>query len=203
MQQAEEWRPVVGYEGVYSVSNLGRIRRDSRASGTREGYIRTPLRHQRGYLQVTLSRDNHINLYRVHRLVAAAFIGPCPAGKQVNHRNGIKTDNRPENLEYLTNLENAQHATRNGLRPTGEQHGSRTHPERLPRGDSHYARYAPERLARGAQVGTAHLTAAQVLAIRAAYQAGEAIQSALAVQYGVGQSTVQRIVTRASWKHLP
>ena len=61
----------------------------------------------------------------VHRLVVRAFLGPCPPGKQVNHRNGSKTDNRASNLEYVTGAENYAHGERLGLmhKACGEQHG--------------------------------------------------------------------------------
>lgn len=68
-----------------------------------------------GYLRVTLSVDGKRRNLFVHHLIAEAFHGPRPDGLQLNHRNGIKTDNRPENLEYVTAKENMQHAIRTGL----------------------------------------------------------------------------------------
>ncbi len=71
-----------------------------------------------GYEQVRLRSGGKSMVYAVHRLVAICFIGPRPEGCGVNHKNGIKTDNRLDNLEYLTVAENTQHAIRTGLRPS-------------------------------------------------------------------------------------
>jgi hypothetical protein len=65
-------------------------------------------------------KDGIQRTLKVHKMVAAAFIGPRPDGFHINHKNGIKTDNRVENLEYVTPLENTQHAVRCGLNIYGE-----------------------------------------------------------------------------------
>ena len=106
----EHWKPVVGFEKVYSVSDLGRIRRETIRNGSIAGRILQPRVGAYPYLTVELSDRPRIKRDAVHRIVAAAFLGPCPVGKQVNHRNGIKTDNRVENLEYVTGTENIRHA---------------------------------------------------------------------------------------------
>lgn len=111
----ELWKPVVDYEGLYEVSNLGRIRSLPR-KGTKGGILR-PGKVRKGYHQVSLTRGMRGNPQRVHRIVAQAWI-PNPDNKpQVNHKNGIKSDNRVENLEWMTNLENMRHAIANGLNP--------------------------------------------------------------------------------------
>jgi len=121
---AEEWRPVVGYEGYYDVSSLGHVRRMKPANSTRIGRTLKGSADN-GYIRVDLSKDNNAIHYRIHQLVSAAFIGPCPEGKQINHKDGIKTNNVVSNLEYVTLSENQLHAYRLGLRiPTcGERHG--------------------------------------------------------------------------------
>lgn len=102
---AEEWRIVPGFEN-YDVSNAGRVRNNK----TRR--ILKGIAH-RGYLVVKLGRPNRA--YGIHQVVAWAFKGPCQPGMVVNHRNGIKTDNRPDNLEYTTNEGNVRHAYRTNL----------------------------------------------------------------------------------------
>lgn len=108
----EEWRDVVGWEGTYSVSNLGRVRSDRQRRGVVVGRILRPGRTGKKpqYLAVALCKHCKGNMRKVHRLVAAAFIGPCPEGKEVNHKNGDFFDNRAENLEYVTRSENMLHA---------------------------------------------------------------------------------------------
>ena len=109
------WRPVVGYEGTYEVSAAGEVRRLRRTRGARPGHRLIPLKHDRGYLGVSLSSGNRATRYYVHRLVAHAFLGAYPPAHQVNHRNGNKRDNRIENLEYVLARDNTRHAVRVGL----------------------------------------------------------------------------------------
>lgn len=111
----EEWRTVVGYEGQYDVSNLGRVRR---ALETRSLSVGRPLiqsKSTRGYLTVGLYLNRKQRSHTVHSLVAAAFIGPRPADHVINHINADKTCNSATNLEYVTQAENASHAARLGL----------------------------------------------------------------------------------------
>lgn len=112
----EEWCPVVGYEGYYSVSNIGRVRRDAGGPGARAGLVLRPKRNAKtGYLTVSLFRGGDGCSHTVHTLVAAAFIGVRPNGWTVNHIDGDKLNNRPSNLEYVTRGDNARHAWETGL----------------------------------------------------------------------------------------
>ncbi len=104
----ETWRSIPGYEGYYSVSDLGRVRREMPAMRTRPGFILTLYTKRNGYQTVNLTRDTCTKNHLVHRLVLAAFAGP--SALECNHRNGVKGDNRLSNLEYVTHAENVRHA---------------------------------------------------------------------------------------------
>lgn len=107
----EIWKDVVGFEGLYQVSNLGSVksiqRRVSFGHNSRivPAKLLKPILSTSGYYKVALPRNTYI-----HRLVLMAFIGICDSKPHVNHINGIKTDNRLENLEWVTVKENLDHS---------------------------------------------------------------------------------------------
>lgn len=113
----EEWRPVVGYEGIYEVSDRGRIRSlgftDS-LGRHRAGRMKSPAHTADGHLQTRLSKDGVLTGHMVHRLVLEAFEGPCPDGMEACHWNDVPDDNRLENLRWGTHAENMRDRTRNG-----------------------------------------------------------------------------------------
>lgn len=118
----EIWKDVIGHEDKCQISNLGRIKYLSwiQANPTRVYKERITKNVGRPYCTASINNK----AYTVHRLVAKAFI-PNPLNKpEVNHINGIKTDNRAVNLEWATRSENARHAISTGLAQTGERSGS-------------------------------------------------------------------------------
>ncbi len=122
----EEWRPINGTDGNYEVSDHGRVRRAKPGSGTYAGRILTLVADPKGYLVAQFRRRGKHGGFKVARLVAEAFHGPCPAGYQCNHIDGVKTNNVPANLEWVTPKENMRHAYATGLKvaPVGEEHPS-------------------------------------------------------------------------------
>lgn len=112
----EQWRDIPGYEGEYQVSNLGRVKRVEHTLVRANGHIM--LYHERlpklktdedGYLSVALCHKGKIKYERVHRLVAGSFLDNHNNLPQVNHKNGIKNDNRVANLEWCSASSNIRH----------------------------------------------------------------------------------------------
>jgi len=176
----ERWAPVVGYEGLYEVSDIGRVRSIPRVTaGGRHGALRRRAGKLRslnvgsnGYAVVTLSRDGREATKSVHRLVAAAFLPPPPSGRVVNHKNGVKADNRASNLEWATPSENNLHSYRAGLSN-----------------------------AKGSANGQSKLTEAAVVAIRARLSCGEK-QPVIAAAFGVHRRTVSDIARGKTWQSV-
>jgi hypothetical protein len=113
--ETEEWRPVVGYEGWYEVSNLGMVRRVKSGKSVQIGRPLRQYRDHNGYLVLALTQNGSGAHFKVHRLVAKAFLPPSRGRNWVNHRDGDKTNNRVHNLEWTTRAENMRHAVATGL----------------------------------------------------------------------------------------
>ena len=119
---AESWLPVVGFEGCYEVSDLGRVRSLDRTVNRCGHAVRLRGRqlsmggvHPSGHIYVHLHADGRDATHQVHRLVMAAFVGPCPEGMEVRHLNGDPADNRLENLTYGTRAENSVDQVAHGV----------------------------------------------------------------------------------------
>lgn len=104
----EEWRDIIGYEGLYQVSNLGRIMNS-------KGLILKQRAQNSGYNIVHLYACSKRRAFTVHRIVARTFIEIVPGKEYVNHKDGNKLNNQADNLEWCTAKENEQHAVSNGL----------------------------------------------------------------------------------------
>ena len=174
----EIWKPC--FDGIYAVSNLGRIRRERAAMGARKGYLlRLSLRN--GYTYFNPVCNGIQTIAYVHHVVASAFLGVRPTGHEINHKNGIKTDNLSTNLEYISASENCKHAFRLGL-------------SRPPGGNNHIP-------ARGERCGSARLTEKQVRELRRRHKNGEGLRP-LAREFGVVHATVRLAVSGSTWSHV-
>ena len=118
----EEWRPVLGYEGIYEASSRGRIRSIDRIFPTKVGTLTKrkgrilAIRHTPGgHAEVKLSKNCNPKTRLVHQLVCESFYGPRPKGMEVRHLNDIPSDNRVQNLRWGTRSENGRDRVRNGI----------------------------------------------------------------------------------------
>lgn len=107
----EIWKDIEGYEGLYQVSNLGRVKRLKGKYMSKERILK-PCENNTGYLQVHLCKNSKSKFYKVHRLVALAFIQNPENKQQVNHIDETKLNNVVSNLEWVTAKENNNHGTR-------------------------------------------------------------------------------------------
>ena len=164
----EIWKQI-SIAPVYEVSNLGRVRHGSRILHTRH--------HRNGYVITTLGVGKP-SVY-IHHIVAAAFIGPRPEGQEIDHIDANKENNTPENLEYVTTLENMQRAWKLGLMKPPSN----------------------ESKARGERVWCSKLTVAKVQLMRYMRKEGTG-PYALARLFHVKPRQVFKVINRQQWKHV-
>jgi hypothetical protein len=172
-------KAICGFEGYYAMSETGDVYRLVGNTGRTLPSPKKVKQHIRkdGYCLFHLCRDNAAKGFLAHRLIWETLIGKIPHGKDINHINGIRSDNRPENLEVCTRSENMIHKFKvlgyrqkgNGLK--GENHGN------------------------------ALLTEDMVRDIRSRWSAGET-QKSLAASTGLHQTTISDVVRRKSWRHV-
>lgn len=118
----EEWKNILGYENFYQVSNLGNVRSIERtfvnSRGEKRALVAGPIKahgNHKGYSKVKLCGLSKRKNFFIHRLVAVAFLENPLNKEQINHVDGVKTNNKVENLEWATASENNKHAIATGL----------------------------------------------------------------------------------------
>lgn len=124
----EEWRTVVGYEGLYEISNLGRARALDRRIGCRwggtrrwRGIVLQPIVASNGYPFVSVCRNGKRKQMSIHRMVLESFVGPRPSGMEACHNDGVRTNCRLDNLRYDTRTNNAADRKTHGTEHVGER----------------------------------------------------------------------------------
>lgn len=180
----EIWKDIVGYEGIYEISNFGRLKslpKKARSIGS-AGYeyfiqrtekIRRPSRDTFGYMHAFLHKDGNSKAFLIHRLVATAFIENPNNKYAVNHIDGIKQNNNVSNLEWVTKSENVKHAYSTGLMCNkGENHPG------------------------------VKLNEVIVKEIRLKYIPRLYSSRKLAKEYGISKTQILDILNKKSWSHI-
>lgn len=170
----ETWKDIEGYEGIYQVSDMGRIKSMAREKRNKWGtfmvgeMIMKPIIDRNGYRTIRLAKEGKQKAAFIHRLVLSAFVRSPGVGDDCNHKDGDKGNNSLSNLEWVSRSQNVAHAERFGLayHPTGE--------------GSHNAKFTNE----------------QVERIRGEYEFGVRGKGTcvLAKKYGVSTRTMRRIL---------
>lgn len=168
LRHVEIWKEV-SLDKRYHVSNFGNIK----------GPVKPELKkriHTNGYLRVCIKSKD----YYIHRLVAQEFIGPL-YGKEVNHKNSIKTDNSVENLEIVTRQENVVHCYKSGSGKDGQK-------KRVNK-------------LRGSGTSRSFLTEGIVMSLREQHQSGVGVTE-LSRNYQINKSTLEKILYYHTWTHV-
>lgn len=176
----EQWLPVVGYEGLYQVSNLGRVgsvhhivqRSNGHPFTVAERLLSPSTNKQTGYKVVSLRAPGASTSFHVHTLVLTAFAGPCPAGFECCYNNGDRSDSRLDNLRW-----DAVKTHKDDMRA----HGT---------------------MILGEDASWSVLTEEQVLEIRKRYVPYVVTQRELAYEFGVSSTHVGKIVREETWQHI-
>lgn len=175
----EIWKDVISYKGVYQVSNLGRLKclpKPTLFNRGRKEKILRPRRGPKGYILISLYKNGIENYVMLHRLIAQAFIfntNPTLLN-QINHKNGIKDDNRVENLEWSNNSLNQKHAFRMGLQSSRK----------------------------GVDNNLSRFKECEIKEIRKLFETGRFSKNYLSKMFMTTSNHICRIISKESWSHI-
>ncbi len=170
----EIWKSIHGFQGLYEVNNFGQVRRihkDHRAKS--QYHILKPCKKNNGYIQVTLSKHCKLKYVHIHTLVLEAFDCLRPKNKECNHKDGNKTNNQLENLEWVTKSENQKHK---------------------------FAMY-PKACIKGSESPMAKLNDENVVIIKSRIRTGESC-CRIAKDYNVSDACIYHIKNGRHWRHI-
>lgn len=168
----EIWKDIPNYEGLYKISNKGRVKSIIERGGKKPREMKMQKRN--GYLRVPLTDINGVRSHKsIHRLVLESFIG-VNNELEVNHKNGIKSDNRLSNLEWCTRSQNQIHAFKNNLQTA----------------------------LKGFDIHNSVLSDKDVISIRNEYNKSGATYQSIADRYNITKQNVYCIIKRKTWSHV-
>jgi hypothetical protein len=176
----EIWKDIIGYEGYYQISNLGRVKSldrivdNRRGQFLRKGRFLKPYKSTKAYMLLGLCVNGKMKAFTFHRILAKHFIPNPENKKEINHKNGVRDDNRLENLEWVTGSENIRHSFKvlKRKKMTGEKHPMHK------------------------------LTESNVIEIKKIYNAGGISYKRLGEIYNVSDVTIGRVVRGDHWKTI-
>jgi len=178
----EEWKDIKGYEGFYQISNFGRSKRLYKHTIAKNGVNMTFQEKilsnngldKDGYVLRVLTKDKKARTFKSHRLVAQAFIPNPDNLPEVNHINGIKNDNRVDNLEWSSSRNNQLHSIY----------------------------ILKNKVLKGEEIGNSKLTKDLVLEMRELKKNTKITYTEMSEMYGVNRATIHLAVTGKNWKHI-
>ena len=173
----EIWKPVINYEGLYEISNYGKVK-SLNYKRTKKEQILKPLKEMGSYLCVILFKNNGGKQHSIHRLVLEAFVGPCPPGMEGCHNNGNPSDNFVGNLRWDTRSNNQKDR---------KWHGTKNNPIWINN--------------MGSKSSTAKLNNTKIIEIKKLHLEGES-NIKIAKIYNVHPTTISRIINEETWKYI-
>lgn len=198
MNEAAETVPRAPKEINLTEKNLRNFWKKVDKRGPDDCWLWTASKSSTGYGQLMAGG----RILKSHRIAWTLTGGAIPNGFCVCHKCDTPACVNPAHLFIGSHTDNMRDMINKGRGAVGDRHGSRIHPERVPRGDRSGSRLHPERVPRGEAVGTAKLTASQVIEIRALYADGDTLKR-LASRFGVSFSVIGSITRRETWRHIP